>query len=102
MLRLFADISTKLNVFTIPAAPNSEKTLRKLLEIVIAFNSKIWYNSFHKMADYCTQSLHLSIPLYFFTPMARQPLGGLGLLIVPGFAIKHFALTTLGRTPLDE
>jgi hypothetical protein len=34
--------------------------------------------------------------------MAGQPLGGLGLLIVRGFAITHFRHTTLGRTPLDE
>jgi hypothetical protein len=33
--------------------------------------------------------------------MARQPLGGLGRLIIRGFTItlRH---TTLGRTPLDE
>jgi hypothetical protein len=37
-----------------------------------------------------------------FFPMARQPLGGLGLLIFRGFAITHFRHTTLGRTPLDE
>jgi hypothetical protein len=40
--------------------------------------------------------------LFFFFPMARQPLGGLGLLISRGFAITHFRHTTLGRTPLDE
>jgi hypothetical protein len=34
--------------------------------------------------------------------MARQPLGGLGLLIVRGFAITYFRHTTLGRTPMDE
>jgi hypothetical protein len=37
-----------------------------------------------------------------FFPMDRQPLGGLGLLIVRGFAITHFRHTTLGGTPLDE
>jgi hypothetical protein len=39
---------------------------------------------------------------YFSPPMARQPLGGLGRLIFRGFAITHFRLTTLGKTPLDE
>jgi hypothetical protein len=34
--------------------------------------------------------------------MARQPLGGLGRLIVRGFTITLFRQTTLGRTPLDE
>jgi hypothetical protein len=37
-----------------------------------------------------------------FIPMARQPLGGLGLLIFRGFTITHFGHTILGRTPLDE
>jgi hypothetical protein len=37
-----------------------------------------------------------------FFPMARQPLGGLGRLIVRGFTITHLRHTTLGRTPLDE
>jgi hypothetical protein len=38
--------------------------------------------------------------MFLFT-MAREPLGGLGRLIVSGFAItlRH---STLGRTPLDE
>jgi hypothetical protein len=37
----------------------------------------------------------------FCFPMSRQPLGGLGRLIVRGFTIilRH---TTVGRTPLDE
>jgi hypothetical protein len=35
-------------------------------------------------------------------PMARQHLGGQGLLIFWGFAITHFRHATLGRTPLDE
>jgi hypothetical protein len=39
---------------------------------------------------------------YFFFSMARQPLGGLCLLIFLGFAITHFRHTTLGRTSLDE
>ena len=34
--------------------------------------------------------------------MARQPLGGLGLVMFRGFAITHFRHTTPGRTPLDE
>jgi hypothetical protein len=34
--------------------------------------------------------------------MARQPVGGLGRLIFPGFTITHIRHTTLGRTPLDE
>jgi hypothetical protein len=34
--------------------------------------------------------------------MARQPLGGLGLLIFRGFGITHCRRSTLGRTPLDE
>jgi hypothetical protein len=38
----------------------------------------------------------------FSFPMARQPLGGLGLLIFRGFAITHLRHTTLGRTPLDD
>jgi hypothetical protein len=40
----------------------------------------------------------------FFFPMARQPLGGLGLPIFRGFVITlyFFRHTTLGRTPLDE
>jgi hypothetical protein len=37
-----------------------------------------------------------------FFPMARQHLGGLGLLIFRGFTITHFRHTTFGRTPLDE
>jgi hypothetical protein len=37
-----------------------------------------------------------------FFPMARQPLGGQGLLIFRGLAITHFRYTTLGRTPLDK
>ena len=39
---------------------------------------------------------------YLFFPMARQPLGGLGLLIFRGFAITHFRNATLGKTPLYE
>jgi hypothetical protein len=39
---------------------------------------------------------------FIFFPMARQPLGGLGLLIFRGFAITHLRHTILGRTPLDE
>jgi hypothetical protein len=38
----------------------------------------------------------------FFFRMARQPLGGLGLLIFRRFTITHFRHTTLSRTPLDE
>jgi hypothetical protein len=38
----------------------------------------------------------------FFSPMARQPLGGLGVLIFRGFAITVFRHTTLSRTPLNE
>jgi hypothetical protein len=38
----------------------------------------------------------------FFFPTARQPLGGLSLLVFRGFAITHFRHTTLSRTPLDE
>jgi hypothetical protein len=34
--------------------------------------------------------------------MARQPLGGLGRLVVRGFTITLFRHTALGRTPLDE
>jgi hypothetical protein len=38
----------------------------------------------------------------FFFPMARQPLGGLGRLIVRGFTITDLRHTKLGRTLLDE
>ena len=38
----------------------------------------------------------------FFSPMARQPLGGLGRLIFRGFAMTHFRHTTVGRIPLHE
>jgi hypothetical protein len=34
--------------------------------------------------------------------MARQPLGGLGLLVFRGFTITLSRHTTVGRTPLDE
>jgi hypothetical protein len=37
-----------------------------------------------------------------FSPMVRQPLGGLGRLIVRGFTITLRHTHTLGRTPLDE
>jgi hypothetical protein len=37
-----------------------------------------------------------------FFSMARQPLGGLGRLIIRGFTITLFRHTTLGRTALDE
>jgi hypothetical protein len=40
--------------------------------------------------------------LLFFFSMARQPLGGPGLLIVRRFAITHFRHTTIGRTLLDD
>jgi hypothetical protein len=43
---------------------------------------------------------HCQVRILF--PMARQTLGGLGLLIFRRFAITHFRHTTLGRTPLDE
>jgi hypothetical protein len=48
--------------------------------------------------------LYLVFLVFFFVfvlPMARQPLGGLGLVILRRFTItlRH---TTLGRTPLDE
>jgi hypothetical protein len=39
---------------------------------------------------------------FIFFLMARQPLGGLGLLIFRGFKITHFRHTTLCRTPLYE
>jgi hypothetical protein len=48
------------------------------------------------------QSIYSCIDVYlFFFPMARQTLGGLGLLIVRGFAITHFRHTTLGKTSLN-
>jgi hypothetical protein len=48
-----------------------------------------------------TEQLTACYRYIFVFAMARQPLGGLGLLIVRGFTItlRH---TTLGRTPLDE
>jgi hypothetical protein len=44
----------------------------------------------------------LSITEQLVFSIARQPLGGLGRLIIRGFTITHFRHTTLGRTPLDE
>jgi hypothetical protein len=49
----------------------------------------------------CVTVEFLSRVLFFF-PMARQPLGGLGRLILRRFTITLFRSTTLGRTPLDE
>jgi hypothetical protein len=39
---------------------------------------------------------------FFFFPMARQPLGGLGRLSFRGFMVTLYRHTTFGRTPLDE
>jgi hypothetical protein len=58
------------------------------------------------VSSYCCHDHHLNFHphkiFFFFFPMARQPLGGLGLLIFRGFTITQFTHTTLGRTPLHE
>jgi hypothetical protein len=52
---------------------------------------------YRSTSDQCSSS-----SLYYFFPVARQPLGGLGLLSFRGFTITLFRHTTCGRTPLDE
>jgi hypothetical protein len=65
------------------------------LDVTARCSSCSCHSAFHLIFQTRT---HLFPP----PPMARQPLGGLGRLIVRGFMITLFRHTTFGRTPLHE
>jgi hypothetical protein len=71
---------------------------------LLAHNSRLSrFSLYSKLYNSVITFLLIYSAIYTFFPMARQPLGGLGLLIFRGFTITHiFRHTTLGRTPLDE
>jgi hypothetical protein len=75
----------------------------RFAEILVKFpGTHLYKKPVYKEFCHVDTETHEETRRYFFFPMARQPLGGLGLLIFRGFVITLVRHTTVGRTPLDE